>query len=187
MTDRPPTPPGPDDAAQPSPPPAVPVSYPAVLATGVAWSLGSLAARFGEVQATGAPLWFAALAVMAGGVITVAAVWIGTGAVLWAMARLVGTGRPIQTVVAVVSRQLWPLALGAPAWALVTQAGMTGLVGGALIAVSAVSVLWFGLWLFRDMVATLRVPASAAALALGLAVIFIASLFILQSPRPGPE
>lgn len=133
-----------------------------IAATGLAWSLGSLAAHWSAVEAAGLPLIQSAVLITLGGVAATLAIWFGIGAVAWAMARLLRGQPGFIRLMLTLSAATPPMWLVAPAVALLLAGELNMAATAALIAV----VLIGGIFFLVQLVAGLR---NAAALSNGRA------------------
>lgn len=151
-----------------------------VLVLGLAWGLGSALAGWDQVRAAEVPLAGALSAIVLGGTLTAAGVWLGAGAVAWAMGRLLGGRARFLKVLFTVSAAAPPLWFGAPCLAALTALDLpTALVMllGAVCAAAAVAFLFVfvsGLRAVEEF--TLNRAWGCAA----LTVVFCTSLISLQ-------
>lgn len=125
-----------------------------VLVLGLMWTLGVALANWDQVRAAELPLGGALLVTAAGGVLTVAGIWVGVGAVTWAMARLLGGKARFTKVLFAVSAAAPPLWIAAPALPALEEAFSTG-AAPTLLVVPAILVIAGGLGFLGFLVTTL--------------------------------
>lgn len=152
-----------------------------VVVTGMAWSLGNLAAHWTAVQAAEVPLVQSAILVAAGGLAAVFAAWFGAGAATWAAIRALGGRTGLMPVLLAVSAAAPPLWLAAPTAALLLAgAGDAGVAVLFLATAVAAGVALFALRLAERLQDLAQLPPGRAGSCLVLAAVFLTSFVYLQ-------
>jgi hypothetical protein len=150
------------------------------MGTTLAWSMGTLAARWPAVRASELPLAEAFLWVTLGALATVATAWLGIGAVAWAMIRLLRGRAPLGEVLKVLAASAVPLWAAAPAVAFLMTDRVTASGGVFLMAIVAAATLAFAALTATGLRTAVQFSPMRAWASVGLTAAFCLSFLSLH-------